>query len=57
VRASGPCELSQGGRCARRGRLDACCKEHCDLVVGWGSALGACPRFDSTYGTRQTSTT
>jgi hypothetical protein len=57
VRASGPCELSQGGRCARRGRLDACCKEHCDLVVGWVSALGACPRFDSTYGTRQTSTT
>ena len=20
--------------------------EHCDLVVGWGGALGACPTFD-----------
>ena len=45
MRASGPCELSQGGRCARRGRYDACAPEHCDLVVGWGGALGACPTF------------
>jgi hypothetical protein len=46
VRASGPCELSQGGRCARRGRYDLCAGEQCDLVVGWGGALGACPTFD-----------
>ena len=46
VRANGPCELSQGGRCARRGRFDVCgAGEHCDLVVGWGGALGACPIF------------
>eukprot|EP01049_Picozoa_sp_SAG25_P001532 SAG25_NODE_69_length_17425_cov_289.898476_8_plen_97_part_00 len=26
--------------------VDFALREHCDLVVGWGGALGACPTFD-----------
>jgi hypothetical protein len=45
VSASGPCTLTEGGRCVSRGRFNACRQEQCNIVVGWGGTLGACPRF------------
>eukprot|EP01047_Picozoa_sp_COSAG01_P066919 COSAG01_NODE_9337_length_2479_cov_50.643277_1_plen_764_part_00 len=49
VSASGPCTLTHGGRCAHRGYDDShSTAEHCDLVVGWGGTLSACPSFFPT---------
>jgi hypothetical protein len=44
--SSGPCEVSEGGRCVgRRGGYTA--NEHCDIVVAEvGGLLGACTVFD-----------
>ena len=47
---SGPCAVSEGGRCVGRpgGYLGS---EHCEIAVGGGGGvLGACGVFDTYYG-------
>jgi hypothetical protein len=45
--ASGPCTLTRGGRCVQHGsyHVDGH-MEHCDIIVGVGGTLDACPSFD-----------